>query len=119
MPTLLTALLQIGFLAVFALACDWLASLGGLPVPGNVLGIVILFVLLDLGVVRTEHISAGAGFLLRHLVFFFVPFAVGLMNFGDLFLEHGLLLVAAVLLATVIPIFVVVFLALRLGAGKS
>ena len=47
----LTLLWQTGILAAFAWAADWLARTCDLPIPGNVLGIVVLFLLLCTGVV--------------------------------------------------------------------
>lgn len=61
-----------------------------LPIPGNVIGMIILFVLLLTGVVKLNWIEDASSFLIKHLAFFFIPIAVGLMNFGSLFLKSGL-----------------------------
>jgi holin-like protein len=50
-----------------------------LPIPGNILGMVILFILLCTKVVKVENISTVTNFLLDHLSFFFIPAGVGLM----------------------------------------
>lgn len=110
MPAIALAL-QIGLLALIAALCGWLSSLGGLPVPGNVLGIILLYFLLCSGLLPERLVSRGAAFLLRHLVFFFIPIAVGLMNFGDVFLEHGLILLCAIIAGTLAPILTVIFMA--------
>lgn len=51
-----------------------------LPVPGNILGMIILFILLYTKVVKVENISNVTNFLLNHLSFFFIPAGVGLMT---------------------------------------
>jgi len=50
-----------------------------LPIPGNILGMLILFILLCTKVVKVDNISTVTNFLLDHLSFFFIPAGVGLM----------------------------------------
>ena len=59
---------------------ELLSKLLNLPVPGNILGMVILFILLCTKVVKVENISTVTNFLLDHLAFFFIPAGVGLMS---------------------------------------
>jgi len=69
----------------------------GLALPGNLLGMMLLFVLLVSGIVRLEWVNDAATFLLRHLAFFFIPIAVGLMTMGELMRSHGVPILAALL----------------------
>jgi holin-like protein len=96
----LRLLAQIAVLSAIYLSGNWIARKTGLPVPGNVLGIVLLYALLNLGVIRLEHVQDAADFLLRHLVFFFIPVAVDLMNWGGVFLKYGLKLALAIAIST-------------------
>ena len=50
-----------------------------LPIPGNILGMVILFILLFTKILKVDNISTVTNFLLDHLAFFFIPAGVGLM----------------------------------------
>lgn len=50
-----------------------------LPIPGNLIGMILLFVLLCLHVVKVEQISTISDFLLGHMPFFFIPAGVALM----------------------------------------
>jgi holin-like protein len=59
---------------------ELLSKLLKLPVPGNILGMVILFILLCTKVVKVDNISTVTNFLLEHLAFFFIPAGVGLMT---------------------------------------
>lgn len=95
---------KIKYLALFILQLMilWLLNQAGnfivrffhLSIPGNVVGMILLFVFLLTGIIKLEWINEAATFLLRHLVFFFIPIAVGIMTFGDLFLQSGLVLIA-------------------------
>lgn len=69
----------------------------GLALPGNLLGMMLLFVLLVSGIVRLEWVNDAATFLLRHLAFFFIPIAVGLMTMGELMRSHGIPILVALL----------------------
>jgi len=88
-------------------ACDWFVTVTGLPIPATVLGVAALFLLLLSGIVRLAHVELAADLLLRHLVFFFVPVAVGLMEWGGVFAEHGVVLLVAILVSTVVPVVAV------------
>jgi holin-like protein len=86
----LIALNQVGY--VFAEHLD-------LPLPGNLVGMLLLLALLTSGVVRLSWIESGASLLLGHLAFFFVPIAVGLMAFADVLQHDGLSWLVTLVLA--------------------
>ena len=60
-----------------------------IPLPGNVAGMLLLFGLLSLGIVPERLFERSSTLLARHLPFFFVPIAVGLMNLGPTFMSQG------------------------------
>ena len=102
---------QTALLAVIFKICSFVVEVAGLPVPGNVLGILTLFLLLLTGVIKEEYVSEAATFLLRHLPFFFVPIAVGLMDWGAVFYDYGLVLLIAIVISSLLPLLVVGWLA--------
>ena len=57
-----------------------IADVTRLPIPGNVIGMVILFLLLCFKVIKVEQISTISNFFLEHLAFFFIPAGVGLIS---------------------------------------
>jgi holin-like protein len=68
----------------------WIINKTALPIPGNLVGMVVLYGLLALGVIKLSWFEAAGSFLIRHLAFFFVPITVGLMNTEALFATHGI-----------------------------
>jgi holin-like protein len=82
----------------------WIVTYFHIPLPGSVLGILILFVLLSLGVIRERWLSAAVNPLLKHLSFFFIPIAVELMQWGDLFIKKGHLLFLPLVLSTLVAL---------------
>lgn len=63
-----------------------------LSIPGSVLGMICLFGLLSAGVINEQWLSTAANPLLKHMAFFFIPIAVGLMEWGSLLTQKGYLL---------------------------
>ena len=100
-------LLQTALLSAIYLLCKGIVTVADLPIPANVLGIVLLFCLLLSGVIKESYINEAASFFLRHLVFFFVPVAVGLMDWFGVFYDYGAVLLAALLVSFVLPLYVV------------
>ena len=117
----LTYLGQFALLWTIYYGCGWLIDLSGFPLPVNAVGVLVLFTLLCFNIVKEKHIAGMADFLLRHLVFFFVPIAVGLMEWGEALREDLGTFALALLVSTVLPLFIVAFLALslRVGPGKG
>ncbi|MEP6702623.1 MAG: CidA/LrgA family protein [Betaproteobacteria bacterium] len=75
-----------------------------LPVPGNLIGMLFLLALLMSGAIRLEWVHAAASILTRHLAFFFIPIAVGLMAFGPLFMSSGLAILVTLVVSAAIGI---------------
>ncbi|WP_371381123.1 CidA/LrgA family protein [Sporomusa aerivorans] len=94
-----------------------ITALSGLPIPGTVFGMVLLFVLLLSGIIKLHYIQAAADFLLKHMLFFFIPIAVGLMDWGAVFYEYGVILTVALLAGAVLPFFTVGILTQLLQRG--
>lgn len=84
-------------LYAFLLVGDGIASLTGLPVPGSVVGMVLLWGALEAGVVRLAWLGDGARTLLGLLGLLFVPAGAGFVAFVD----AGWVWVGAVLVCAV------------------
>jgi holin-like protein len=82
--------LQLAGLWAFNLAGVWVVKEAALPVPGNLVGMLALYGLLAMGVIKVEWFDLTGSFLIKHLAFFFVPITVGLTNSGPQLLTHGL-----------------------------
>lgn len=80
----------------------YLVEYFNLSLPGNVAGLVILFLLLWAKVIRLEWIEEASDLLVKHLSFFFVSISVGLMTVGGLLAKNGLQLAAVLITSAVI-----------------
>ena len=91
--------LQLALLALINRVGYLLAHRLLLRLPGNLVGMLLLFALLSARLVRLEWIQEGASILTRHLAFFFIPIAVGLIAFKDVFLRHGLAILGTLIVS--------------------
>ena len=88
-----------------------------LPLPGPVIGMVLLLLALASARVR-EPVSRCAEFLLSHLSLLFVPVAVGVMAYLPLLRQYGVRLLVVLVLSTWIGLAVTA-LVLRFLPVKS
>ena len=95
-------ILQVTGLILINKAGFYFVDLFDLMIPGNVVGMIILFLLLWTGAVRLEWFEGAADFLVRHLSFFFVSISVGLMTLGGLLADNGIQLGVVLVCSAVI-----------------
>lgn len=76
------------------------------PIPGSILGMLLLFFLLVTGLVKVEWVQPGAALFLRWMVFLFLPVSVGLMNHFDTLLNNALPILASIGGGTLIVVVV-------------
>ena len=79
-----------------SLLADLVVAAMHLPVPSNAVGMLALFLMLHYRVLHLEHVNAGAMLLVRHLAFFFIPIAVGLMAYRELLATTGIALLLVI-----------------------
>ncbi|MDY6012386.1 CidA/LrgA family protein [Clostridium sp.] len=69
-------------LIIFAICLigDAIVSLTGIPIPGNIIGLLLLLVALCTKIIKVEQVDTVSTFFLDHLAFFFIPAGVNLMT---------------------------------------
>jgi holin-like protein len=97
---------QLLILIAIYVGSNYIVELINLPIPGSVLGMILLFLGLSIGIVKLTYIEKAAEFLIKHLALFFVPYAVGLMTYGDLIKSSGWKLLLMIVGSTVIGLVV-------------
>ena len=105
------ALRGFAWLLVLQSAGELISHALHLPFPGPVVGLMLLLIALNVEAVRAP-VAACADFLLAHLSLLFVPVGVGVMTHLGLIAEHGLRMLAVIVLSTWIGLAVTA-LALR------
>ncbi len=77
---LMKRIIQFAIILSICFMGDVIHNILNLPIPGSVLGMLVLLALLLSGVLKLSMIEDVSNFLLKHLSFFFIPAAVGLIT---------------------------------------
>ena len=70
---------QLAIIFAICLAGEFLNRIVGIPLPGNIIGMVLLLILLCLKIVKLEHISTVSTVFLRHFPLFFLPPSIAIL----------------------------------------
>ncbi len=106
----LIAINKVGYLAAAALH---------LPLPGNLVGMLLLFALLRSGLVHQRLIEEASSILTRHLAFFFIPITVGLMGYSKLLMDSSVAVIGTLLVSAAIGMCASGFLAQALAQRRE
>lgn len=102
---------------VCQLAGELLAAWLGLPVPGPVIGMVMLFTVLRVRGGISQNMARTGDALLSHLSLLFVPAGVGVMLHFKLLGDDWMAIGGALIASTVATIAVTALVMARLGRG--
>ncbi|WP_153735553.1 CidA/LrgA family protein [Aquibacillus halophilus] len=94
--------LQISILYIFYVIGTWIQEALHLSIPGSIIGMLLLFLLLSMKIVKKEWVELGSSLLVRHLPLLFLPIIVGIINYFDLFAGKGLLLIVITIFSTIL-----------------
>jgi holin-like protein len=98
-------IVQIGILNIFYYIGVGIVSYLHIPLPGSVIGLLLLALLLNFKIIKVEYIQDGAGFLIGVLTLFFIPATVGIIDYPELMSTTGLFIILAVIASTLISIY--------------
>lgn len=99
-------ILQIGLIIVLSEAGNILSTQLHLPLPGNIIGMLLLFLLLVSGLLPLRVIEKGANLILKYMALFFIPAGVGLIGYWSNIQNHLLGFITVVVLSTLIVLII-------------
>lgn len=108
---------QIGIVFAVCWAARCIEAALPFDFPASVIGMLLLFLLLYVRIVKVEHIRQKSDFLLSNMAFFFLPAAVSIINYFPLLKQNVIPLLAVCFISTIVTFCVtaaVVTLALKL-----
>jgi len=77
-----------------------------LPIPSSIYGMIILFILLCLGVVKIHHIKEVSKFLIDIMPILFIPYAVGIIDQIDQLKESWIQIIIITIVSTIITMVI-------------
>ena len=98
---------QLMIIFMISLVGEGISSVFHLPVPGSIIGLVLLFLALQFKLLRLRHISMVGNFLLANMTILFLPPAVGIMEKFQVIAPYLLPIILIVLGAIVLNVCVI------------
>ena len=95
---------SLSILLAFQLAGEMLAALLHLPLPGPVLGMLLLFLALVLRGRVSPGLAEDAQYLLRYLPLILIPPSVGIMDYWGLLADNALAVGLTIVLTTALSL---------------
>jgi holin-like protein len=95
-------------LAIYLLGCQ-MAVWFVWPIPGGVIGMVLLLLAFALGVVKPAALQMGAGLLMAEMLLFFIPALMSLLDYGGLLRSDGWRILLVIGVSTLMVMLVTAF----------
>ena len=82
MKKIIKTLIQLSIILLIYFVGNFISSLieNIIVIPGNIIGMVLLFILLATGLIKLSMIEETGDFIIRYMGFFFVPLTVSLVE---------------------------------------
>ncbi|WP_427813545.1 CidA/LrgA family protein [Enterococcus sp. 22-H-5-01] len=98
---------ELSLLLLYSVVGEGLRLFLGLPVPGSIIGILLLFLSFQTKLLKPSDIEETANFLLNNLTILFVPAGVGLMQYYGAIKYTWPILLGAVVLCSLVSLVAV------------
>ncbi len=87
-------------LVAFSYIMGKISNMLHIGIPGSILGIIILFILLKTKIVKLKWIEVGGNWLLAEFLLFFIPSAVGVIQYKSMLMDNGLKIISIIILSS-------------------
>ncbi|MCH1625362.1 CidA/LrgA family protein [Ferdinandcohnia quinoae] len=112
-------IIQVGILYLFYFVGNLVQELLTIPIPGSIIGMLLLFLLLSTGLMKEKWLASGSQFLITYLSLLFVPATVGLIDYLPIFKGKGIITVVITLVSTYLVMFVSGIIGQVIAKGKE
>jgi holin-like protein len=109
---------QLAIILVICFIGEMINKFLNIPIPGNVLGMLILLICLSTGILKLNQIEEVSEFLLNHLAFFFVPAGVQILTSFDI-IKGSLIPILLIIFISTIVVLVVTGTTVQLLKGEN
>jgi len=92
---------QFMIILVFSFLGEAISTIFHLPIPGSIIGLILLFLALEFKLIRLRHIHTVGNFLLANMTILFLPAAVGIMERFDAIKDYLLPIIIVIILGAI------------------
>lgn len=103
--------LYVQLMIIFSISLigEGISNVFHLPIPGSIIGLIILFLALQFKWLRLRHVNMVGHFLLANMAILFLPAAVGIMDKFHLIAPYLFPIVLIIFVAIVLNVIVIAF----------
>ncbi|SCG97049.1 MULTISPECIES: CidA/LrgA family protein [unclassified Romboutsia] len=87
-------------------------------VPGNIIGMILLFLLLQFKIIKLEKVNELGDLLINNMAIFFVPAGVSLIRSLDLISQNIFVLIMTISLSTIAVMYITGFVVEKMISKK-
>ncbi|MCH4886087.1 CidA/LrgA family protein [Acidaminobacter sp. JC074] len=95
---IVTLIMVVSIYLVGGIISDLISSF--IVIPGNLIGMGILYILLSLKIVTVDYIKTAGDYLLKHMSLFFIPFGVSILLYFELIKDEIIAISVITLVST-------------------
>lgn len=95
---------QVALYAALFLVAQWAVVRFHLPLPANIVGMLMLLAMIVLRVLPIKWVKAGSRWLLSEMLLFFVPAVVAVVNYASLLMVEGWRIFAVIAVSTTLTL---------------
>lgn len=77
-----------------------------IAIPGSIIGMILLFILLQLKILKLDNIKEVSNFFLDNMAIFFIPAGVSLINSLSIIRNNIFILIVEIALSTVMVMYI-------------
>ena len=92
--------IQVVFYILLFLVSVFIVDKLSIPLPANIVGMVILFVAMLTKVIPVRYVRRGSSLLLSEMLLFFIPAVVAIINYFDILEDEGIRILVVIVLST-------------------
>ncbi|MGL6104767.1 CidA/LrgA family protein [Romboutsia sp.] len=96
--------LMLGIWAVGEYISSFIQSI--VVIPGSIIGMILLFILLQSKIIRLDAIKEISDFFLQNMAIFFIPAGVSLITSLNIIMDNIVVLIVSVILSTAIVMYI-------------
>ena len=93
-------ILQLALIMLITFIGTEVQKLLHIPLAGSIVGLMLFFLLLQFKIIPESWINVGADFLLKTMVFFFIPSVVGIMDVASNITMNSILFFIVIIIGT-------------------
>ena len=107
MKKIINFAIGLGIIFLILYLSKFILNLAHIAFPVPILGLIILFSLLKIGIIKENWVEDFCNFMLKNMILFFIPIFVGIITYTDIISKNFLAITMTIIITTSLIMIVV------------